>query len=92
MVILFSQAVQVGDTVYVSGVLGLDKDTMKLVPGGVEQEVTRALQNLGAVLEAANSSYSKGNVLLHCIKNIFVCCFELLKIYYIYYSFIFVNY
>ena len=47
---------------YVSGVLGLDKDTMKLVPGGVEPEAIRALQNLGAVLEAANSNYSKGSM------------------------------
>lgn len=41
---------------YVSGSVGLDKDTMTLVEGGVVPETAKALENLKAVLEAAGSS------------------------------------
>lgn len=54
----YNQAVQVGETVYVSGCLGMDKDTMKLVAGGAAAEADKAIQNLEAVLKAANSSLS----------------------------------
>lgn len=47
------------NTVYVSGVLGVDKDTMRLVEGDFTSEVRQALRNLGAILEAANSSFEK---------------------------------
>ncbi|KAF5273294.1 hypothetical protein FQR65_LT04716 [Abscondita terminalis] len=55
----YSQAVVWDRTVYVSGVLGLDKDSMKLVSGGIAAETRQALVNLGHVLEAADSSYAK---------------------------------
>lgn len=58
----FSQAVQVGNTVYVSGVLGLNKDTMKLIEGGATHETELALTNLGHILAAADSNYSKGSL------------------------------
>lgn len=47
------------NTVYVSGVLGVDKDTMKLVEGEFSAEVRQALRNLGAILHAGNSSFDK---------------------------------
>lgn len=54
-----SQAI-VGDrTVYVSGCLGMDKQTGKLVSGGVVAETQMALQNLSAVLDASGSSVAK---------------------------------
>ena len=46
-------------TVYVSGVVGLNKDTMKLVEGGAAEEARQALQSLGHILEAAGSSFDK---------------------------------
>lgn len=46
-------------TVYVSGCLGLDKSTMKLVPGGAVEQTEMALQNLEAVLKAADSGVDK---------------------------------
>ncbi|XP_036328636.1 rutC family protein UK114-like [Rhagoletis pomonella] len=55
----YSQAVVADRTVYVSGCLGLDKDTIKLVPGGVEQQTEAALKNLVATLEAAGSGVDK---------------------------------
>nr|CAD7262644.1 unnamed protein product [Timema shepardi] len=52
-----SQAVQVDRTLYLSGVLGLDKNTNKLVTGGTVAEARQALDNLGKILNASDSSY-----------------------------------
>lgn len=52
----FSQAIVVDRTVYVSGCVGLDKDTGKLVDGGVVPETIQVLKNLKAVLDASGSS------------------------------------
>ncbi len=50
----FSQAVQVGDTIWVSGQVGMDATGM--VDGGIEAQARLAFQNLQHVLEAAGSS------------------------------------
>jgi len=52
----YSQGVQVGRTLYLSGQIGLDPETGDLVEGGVEAETQRAMDNLQAVLEAAGFS------------------------------------
>lgn len=44
---------------YVSGCLGLDKETMKLVPGGPTEQTEKALENLEAILKAADSGVDK---------------------------------
>lgn len=44
-----------GDLIFAAGQLGLDPQTMELVPGGVEAETRQALTNLKHVLEAAGS-------------------------------------
>jgi 2-iminobutanoate/2-iminopropanoate deaminase len=50
----YSQAVQAGNTVYVSGQIALDSQTGQLVGGGdVAQETHQVMRNLQAVLEAA---------------------------------------
>lgn len=49
----YSQAVRVGNTLYLSGQIGIDPATGQLVEGGVEAETHQALRNLGAVLNAA---------------------------------------
>lgn len=46
-------------TVYVSGCLGLDKDTGKMVSGGVVPESKLALENLRNVLLASGSDIDK---------------------------------
>lgn len=53
----YSQAVQFGNTLYVSGVLGLDKNKMELVEGGVGGQAKQALVNLGHILKAAGTTY-----------------------------------
>lgn len=46
----FSQAVQVGNVLYLSGQLGNKPDTLELVPGGMEDEARQTMENIGAVL------------------------------------------
>jgi len=49
----YSQAVRVGNTVYLSGQIGLDPGTMELVDGPIENRIHRVFQNLRAVCQAA---------------------------------------
>jgi reactive intermediate/imine deaminase len=52
----YSQAVRVGDTVYLSGQIPLDPVTMEMVAGGMEEQIRRVFDNLQAVAEAAGGS------------------------------------
>jgi 2-iminobutanoate/2-iminopropanoate deaminase len=54
-----SQAIKVGDWVFVSGQLGMDPKTGRLAEGGIEAETRQVCENLKAVLEAAGSSLAK---------------------------------
>ncbi|MDS4040284.1 MAG: RidA family protein [Candidatus Competibacter sp.] len=49
----YSQAVKVGDTVYLSGQIPLDPATMQLVEGGMETQIRRVFDNLAAVARAS---------------------------------------
>ena len=49
----YAQAVAAGDLVFCSGQVGLDPANGRLVPGGIGVELSRALDNLAAVLSAA---------------------------------------
>ena len=53
----YSPGVLVNGTLYLSGQLGRDPATAKLVPGGIEAETRQALMNLGEVLRAAGMDY-----------------------------------
>ncbi|KAL3270651.1 hypothetical protein HHI36_021180 [Cryptolaemus montrouzieri] len=53
----YSQAVQFDKTLYISGVLGLDKNKMELVEGGAGDQAKQALINMGHILKAAGSTY-----------------------------------
>lgn len=52
----YSQAVQVGETVYLSGQVALDPATMQLVSGDIHAEIRRVFDNLAAVAAAAGGS------------------------------------
>jgi reactive intermediate/imine deaminase len=52
----YSQAVRVGDTVYLSGQIPLVPETMELISGDMEAEIRRVFDNLRAVARAANGS------------------------------------
>jgi reactive intermediate/imine deaminase len=46
----FSDAVRVGDVVYLSGQMGILPGTMRLAPGGVEAETRQMIENVAGVL------------------------------------------
>ena len=48
----FSEAVKVGDTLYLSGQVGLVPATQKLAEGGIKAESHQTMQNIKTVLEA----------------------------------------
>lgn len=52
----YSQAVRVGDTVYISGQIPLDPASGQLVSGDIEAEIRRAFENLKAIAQAAGGS------------------------------------
>jgi reactive intermediate/imine deaminase len=55
----YSQAVRVGDTVYVSGQIPLDPATMQMVSGDIEAEIRRVFENLKAIVEAAGATFAQ---------------------------------
>jgi 2-iminobutanoate/2-iminopropanoate deaminase len=54
----YNQAVLVGSTLYTSGQIALDPSTMKLVMDTIELETTQVMNNMKAVLEAAEMDFS----------------------------------
>ena len=67
----YSQAVKVGDTVYLSGQIGLDPGTMQMVDG-IEAQIVRVFDNLKAVAEASGGSLAdvvKLNIYLTDLSN-----------------------
>jgi reactive intermediate/imine deaminase len=52
----YSQAVRVGNMVYLSGQIALDPATGELIEGDVEQQARRVFENLRAVAVAAGGS------------------------------------
>lgn len=63
----YSQAVRVGQTVYLSGQIPLDPATMELVTNSFEAQAVRVFENLKAVAEAAGGSladFAKVTILL----------------------------
>jgi 2-iminobutanoate/2-iminopropanoate deaminase len=54
----FSAGILAGDTLYISGHLGRDPGSSRLVAGGVEGETRQALANIREVLRAAGMDFS----------------------------------
>ena len=54
----YNQAVLVGDTLFISGQIGLEPLKMKLVDGDIKTETKQVMENLNAVLKAAEMDFS----------------------------------
>jgi len=52
----YSQAVRVGNTIWVSGQIPLDPGTQELVAGDIEAQARRVFDNLQAIVAAAGAS------------------------------------
>ncbi|MDO6461599.1 RidA family protein [Granulosicoccaceae sp. 1_MG-2023] len=67
----YSQAVKAGDTVYISGQIPLNPQTMEMVTESFEAQAVQVFENLKAVAEAAGGSlgeFVKVTVLLSDLK------------------------
>ena len=53
----YSQAVRVGDWLYLSGSLGIDPSTGEFVPGDAATQARKALENMREVLAAAGTTF-----------------------------------
>lgn len=53
----FSDAVQVGDMLYLSGQIGAPLGTRKVVDGGTEAEARQVMSNIGEILKARGLGY-----------------------------------
>ena len=53
----YSQAIKVGNTVYLSGQIPLDPATMTLVKGEISIQIRQVFNNLKAVAEAAGGNF-----------------------------------
>jgi len=69
----YSQAVQLGNLLFLSGQLGIDPASRELVEGGIQAETRQALDNIATVLAAAGSSLDRVAKV-----NIFITDFSLL--------------
>ena len=68
----YSQAVKVGNTVYLSGQIPLVPETMEMIEGDIEAQIRRVFDNLSAVAAAAGGSLAdiaKLNIFLTDLDN-----------------------
>lgn len=68
----YSQAVRVGETVYLSGQIPLNPETMQLIDGDFAAQARQVFENLKAVCEAAGGSLNdivKLNAFLTDLQN-----------------------
>ncbi len=68
----YSQAVKTGSTVYLSGQIPLNPETMEMVEGDIKQQIHRVFKNLQAVANAAGGDLAdivKLNIFLTDLSN-----------------------
>ena len=68
----YSQAIKVGNTVWISGQIPLNPETMEVVEGGIEAETRQVFSNLSVIAEAAGGSLDnsvKINISLTDLSN-----------------------
>ena len=53
----YSQAVQTGNMLFISGQISIDPETNQLISGGIKDEAEQVMQNLGALLLKAGFSF-----------------------------------
>lgn len=59
----YSQAVEMNNTLYISGQVGIDPGTGKIVEGKIKEQTRQVLKNIDAILQAAGYS------LVHVVKS-----------------------
>ena len=59
----YNQAVLSGNTLYISGQIPMDATTGKLIEGDIKKETKQSMENLGAILKAADMTFD------HVVKS-----------------------
>jgi reactive intermediate/imine deaminase len=81
----FSEAVRVGDTLYLSGQMGIEPGTMRLVPGGIREQARQTMENIKTTLEAHGATLAdvvKCTLMLadindwHTVNDVYMPYFE----------------
>ena len=54
----YSQAIEAGGMLFISGQIPIDPETGKIVEGGIEEQTEQVMKNIGAILTVAGYSYS----------------------------------
>lgn len=68
----YSQAVEIHRTLYISGQIPLDPDTMQIVEGGIKEQTRQVMKNISAILDESGYSFAdvvKSTCLLSDMKN-----------------------
>lgn len=65
----YSQAVKVGNLVFTSGQIAINPETGNVEAVTIEEQTEQVMKNLGAVLEAAGSSFEKAVKTTCFLKN-----------------------
>ncbi len=68
----YSQAIEANGTLYISGQIPIDPQIGKVVEGGITEQTTQVMKNIGAILEAAGYSWKnvvKSTCLLSDMAN-----------------------
>lgn len=68
----YSQAVEAGGMLFISGQIPLNPQTMKIVEGGIAEQTEQVLNNIGAILKEAGYTFAdvvKSTCLLSDMAN-----------------------
>lgn len=68
----YSQAIEINGVLYVSGQIPVQPTRNKLIDGGIEEQTRQVLENLKAILEAANYKFeqvAKCSIFISDMKN-----------------------
>ena len=69
---LYSQAVEAGGTLYISGQIPIDPETGNIVTGGIREQTEQVMKNIGAILKTAEYGFEnvvKSTCLLSDMAN-----------------------
>ncbi|MBL7969355.1 MAG: RidA family protein [Prolixibacteraceae bacterium] len=68
----YSQAIEINGTLYISGQIPLNPETLTVVEGGIQEQTEQVMKNIGAILAEAGYTYGdvvKSTCLLSDIAN-----------------------
>src|SRR5215212_5357729 len=68
----YSQAVQAGNMLFISGQIAIQKTSGKIITGNIEDETIQVMENISAILKAAGLSFShvvKSTIFLKDMNN-----------------------